>query len=725
MVRTDVDSAMPDVVRRGGRPEHGPWVTFAVLAVAQFMIALDVSIVYVALPSIQRQMGFSETDLAWVMDAYILAFAGIMLLGGRAADLFGRRRVLFVGLTWFGLASLACGLSAEAWQIVAARAAQGLGAAIVAPAALALVTDTFAEGPDRFKALGIFGSIGGFAGATGVLFGGLLTSISWQWAFLVNVPIVLGVLVTGARVLPARPPTASGGMDVAGALASAGGLCLLLFALLRGGVQGWGSPAVTLELVGAAVLLAAFAVRQLSAKAPLIPRLLFRMRNVVLGNAVNTLTGALLFGVFFVLTLYLQVVRGYTPLGAALWTMPISVSLFFGSNVIGRLLGRISPVDALGVGMAIQAVGLAWWAASLGATGGMVTSFLLPAMVWSFGCGAAIVAAFVACTSGLHGPVMGAASGVVSTTLQVGGALGVATLSVLADRQVGLAGAVERANAMAAGQSVALWAAAGIAAIGIPVALWLRGSWPATGSGGHATGDGVAGESAEATAPGAVTTSVIFWHHDRLELPQEGRRPMSSNHIVLDKSAQDVLFRAARTAKTFTDEPVSDEQIAAVYDLVKWAPTSFNQQPLRVVLVRSAEARSRLIPLMWDSNQSKTAAAPLTAVLAADIDFHEHLPAQFPVFPQAKDVFFATEEARVEAATLNATLQVAYFILGVRSVGLAAGPMTGFYADKVTEEFFPGGRHRPLVVVNIGRPGPDAWYDRLPRLGFADVFTAA
>ena len=200
---------------------------------------------------------------------------------------------------------------------------------------------------------------------------------------------------------------------------------------------------------------------------------------------------------------------------------------------------------------------------------------------------------------------------------------------------------------------------------------------------------------------------------------------MSSNHIVIDKCAQDLLFRAARTANTFTAEPVSDEQITAIYDLVKWAPTSFNQQPLRVVLVRSPEARSRLVPFMWDSNQGKTEAAPLTAILAADIDFHEHLPEQFPVFPQAKDLFFATEEARIEAATLNATLQVGYFILGVRSVGLAAGPMTGFYADKVAEEFFPGGRHRPLVVVNIGKPDSDAWYDRLPRLRFADVFTTA
>jgi len=199
---------------------------------------------------------------------------------------------------------------------------------------------------------------------------------------------------------------------------------------------------------------------------------------------------------------------------------------------------------------------------------------------------------------------------------------------------------------------------------------------------------------------------------------------MSSNHVLLDDKTQKLLFREARTANTFTAEPVGEEQIQALYDLVKWAPTSFNQQPVRVALIRSEEAKSRLVPLMWDTNQGKTAGAPLNAVLAADLKFHENLPEQFPVFPQAKDVFFAEEEARVESALLNATLQIGYFILGVRAVGLAAGPMSGFYADKVSEEFFPGGRHRALLVVNIGKPGPDAWYDRMPRLAYDRVFTS-
>jgi len=197
----------------------------------------------------------------------------------------------------------------------------------------------------------------------------------------------------------------------------------------------------------------------------------------------------------------------------------------------------------------------------------------------------------------------------------------------------------------------------------------------------------------------------------------------SADLIAIDAIAQDILFREARTANAFTEDPVSDEQVRAIYDLVKWAPTSFNQQPLRVVLVRSTEARERLVPLMFDSNQRKTRSAPLVAILAADKEFHEHLPEQFPVFPQAKDVFYADPEVRAESARLNAALQVAYFIIGVRAAGLAAGPMSGFDTAAVNAEFFPEGTQEALVVMNIGIPAPGAWYDRLPRLEHERVFT--
>ncbi|WP_031078369.1 malonic semialdehyde reductase [Streptomyces sp. NRRL S-118] len=192
--------------------------------------------------------------------------------------------------------------------------------------------------------------------------------------------------------------------------------------------------------------------------------------------------------------------------------------------------------------------------------------------------------------------------------------------------------------------------------------------------------------------------------------------------LVLDPAAQDLLFREARTANTFTDEPVTEEQVQAIYDLVKYGPTAFNQTPLRVVLVRSAEARERLVPLMAEGNQAKTASAPLVAILAADNEFHEELPQLLPHFPQAKELFFAERPVREQSAALNAALQAAYFIVGVRAAGLAAGPMTGFDFAGVQKEFLDDD-HTPLMVVNIGKPGDDAWFPRSPRLAFEDVVT--
>jgi 3-hydroxypropanoate dehydrogenase len=197
-----------------------------------------------------------------------------------------------------------------------------------------------------------------------------------------------------------------------------------------------------------------------------------------------------------------------------------------------------------------------------------------------------------------------------------------------------------------------------------------------------------------------------------------------TDHLTLAPAAQDLLFRSARTANTFTDEPVTDEQIAAVYDLVKYAPTAMNTQPLRIVLVRDGEPRERLLKHMWDGNRDKTANAPLVAVLAADTDFHEHLPQTFPHFPGARDLF-ADDEAREQAARFNATLQIGYFLLGVRAAGLAAGPMGGFDARGIEEDLLAGTHLKALLVVNLGRPGPDAWFDRLPRLEHDQVVSWA
>ncbi|WP_068398957.1 malonic semialdehyde reductase [Kribbia dieselivorans] len=194
--------------------------------------------------------------------------------------------------------------------------------------------------------------------------------------------------------------------------------------------------------------------------------------------------------------------------------------------------------------------------------------------------------------------------------------------------------------------------------------------------------------------------------------------------LALDSEAQDLLFREARTANAFTDEPVTDEQLEAIYELVKFGPTSMNIQPLRVVLVRSDEARERLLPLMSEGNRAKTATAPVVAILAADVDFHDELPRTFPHFEGARDLFAGNEDARRDTALLNSGLQIGYAIVGIRAAGLAAGPMTGFDADAVSKEFFPDGRHQALVVVNIGRPAENAWFDRLPRLPYDEVVAA-
>lgn len=198
---------------------------------------------------------------------------------------------------------------------------------------------------------------------------------------------------------------------------------------------------------------------------------------------------------------------------------------------------------------------------------------------------------------------------------------------------------------------------------------------------------------------------------------------LTPDALVLDGDAQRLLFREARTANAFTDEPVTDEQIAAIYELVKWAPTSMNSQPLRMIVLRSAEDKERLLPHLSEGNRAKTAAAPATALLAADVDFHEELPRTFPHFPGARDMFAGDEESRTRTAVLNAGLQVGYAIIGVRAAGLAAGPMTGFDADAIAREFFPDGRHQVLVAINLGKPADNAWMDRLPRLPFDEVVT--
>ncbi|MGH3981016.1 MAG: MFS transporter [Pseudonocardiaceae bacterium] len=443
------------------------------------MTVLDASVVNVALPSIQRDLDFSLTDLTWVVDAYLLAYAGFLLLGGRAADLVGRSRLFVGGVALFSVASLACGLSVEPWQLVVSRGVQGLGAALVAPAALALITDIFPEGRQRNKALGIWGGMAGVGGAAGVMLGGLLTAAAWEWAFLINVPIGGVVLVAALRMLPASMPTATSGLDLTGALTGTAGLGLLIYGVVRGGAQGWGSVATLAEFAVAALLLAAFVVRQRTATAPLVPTELFRRRNIVIGNATIPLVGVLLFATFFVVTLYMQQVRGYSPIEAGLIYVPINVTMLAGAYLAPRLAARVGPPKALMAGLLVQAGALAWWASVLEAQGGVLSSFLLPIMVWSCGLGMSIVSAYVVCTSGLTGSNAGVASGLATTTYQSGGAIGLAVLSAIAayrtdsllgERSPSGPGA---ADALVSGYAASTWVAVAVAVAGAGLARLL------------------------------------------------------------------------------------------------------------------------------------------------------------------------------------------------------------------------------------------------------------
>lgn len=474
-----------------GRPVRSPWAVFWVLALIEFITVLDTSIVNVALPTIQGDLGFSTTGLAWVVDAFLLAYAGSLLLAGRATDFVGRRRLFITGVAVFTLASLACGASTQDWHLVVSRVVQGLGAAMVVPSALALITDIFPEGPERNKALGIFSGMGGAAAAAGVLAGGLLTAIAWQWTFLINVPIGIGVLIASFIMLPKTRQQASGGIDITGALAMSLGLVLLIFAVVRGGAQGWTSASSLTQFAVAVVLLAVFVLRQRTAENPLIPRVLLGQRNILVGNAAIAIIGALMFGTFFIITLYMQKVRGYDPLFTGLMYLPIPVVTLAGTQLAPRLL-RFGPQNSLLIGLLLQAVGLAWWASVIGPDDGAFTEFLAPTLVWALGVGIAIVSAFVVCTMGLDGPIAGAGSGLATMNQQVGGAVGLAILVALAESHthdlLGGSSAPSQQSALASGYSWALWAAVGVAVVGALLSRLLRFNAPQEAA--SAEGDG-------------------------------------------------------------------------------------------------------------------------------------------------------------------------------------------------------------------------------------------
>jgi EmrB/QacA subfamily drug resistance transporter len=444
------------------------------LGAAQFMVVLDASIVNVALPSIKTSLHFSQQDLQWVVNAYTLAFGGFLMLGGRAADLLGRRRMFVAGLGLFSFASLLGGLASSEGWLIAARGLQGLGAAIVSPAALAIVTTTFTEGQERNKALGIWGALAGAGGAAGVLLGGVLTSgLGWEWVLFVNVPVGLAVAVLAPRFVEESQSADAGGADVSGAILVTGGLVAIVYGLVDAQRAGWGSLQTVGLLTLGVLALIGFVVRESRAKAPIMPLGIFRNRSVASANAVGLLIGASLFSMFFFISLYLQQVLHYSALRAGLGYLPLALMIIFSAGLASQLVTKLGPKPVMGTGLVAIAAGLLLFS-RVSPDGSYVPNVLIPSVVAAFGLGFSFVPLTIAAVSGVAEHEAGLASGLINTAQQVGGALGLAILSTIASSRTadvlaahpGAPTAGVQAQALTDGFSRAFATGAGFAILG-------------------------------------------------------------------------------------------------------------------------------------------------------------------------------------------------------------------------------------------------------------------
>ncbi len=459
--------------------ERRRWLGLALLAVAQFVVVLDASIVNVALPSIGDALDFSQSNLAWVVNAYVLTFGGFLLLGGRMADLLGRRRVFMGGLVLFALASLAGGFADTEGQLIAARAVQGLGAAILSPAALSIVTTMFRDGAERNKALGVWGAVAGSGGAAGVLLGGVLTdTLGWEWVLWVNVPIGIVAAALAPSLIPeSRSTSQTRHFDTWGAVTVTAGLSILVYALVDATDAGWGSSQTIGLLVLSVALLASFVAIELRSRAPLVPFRIFRMRTLTGANAVGLLVGASLFSMFFFISLYMQQVLGYSAIKSGFSYLPLALTIIASAGIASQLVTRIGFKPVMVTGMAFVAAGLLWFSqVSLG--GGYVSDVLGPSLLAAVGLGFSFVTTTIAAVSGVEERESGLASGLINTSQQVGGALGLAVLATVANTrtenvlgQGGGPGALP--EALTEGFQAAFLGGAGFALLGIAVALIL------------------------------------------------------------------------------------------------------------------------------------------------------------------------------------------------------------------------------------------------------------
>lgn len=468
------------------------WLALALLCVAHLLGVVDVSIVNVALPSVGEELGFSPEGLQWVINAYILAFGGFLLLGGRIADLLGRRRVFVGGLVIFSVASLACGLAPSAWILIAARAIQGLGGAILVPSALSIVATTF-EGAERNRALGIFGAVGGLGFTVGVLLGGFITgSLGWEWVFFVNVPVGIAAAILAPFLIPeSRAETTQAGFrtgsrsfDLTGALTVTAGLAILVYAVAGAGETGLSTGTLGL-LALAAGFLVAFIIAELRAANPLVPLGVFRTGTLTGANAVAALAGAGATSVFFFVSLYLQQVLGFDPLATGFAFVPLALAIVVGANVASGLVTRYGAGTVLTGGLLILATSFLWLG-QIDAEGSYLVDVLFPSLLAGFGVGCSVVPATIAAVGALPVEKAGLASGLITTAQQVGGALGLATLVAIAAARAsavaGAAGANSTEEALTAGFRTALVSGAALALIGSVLALVLvRGLEPSDG----------------------------------------------------------------------------------------------------------------------------------------------------------------------------------------------------------------------------------------------------
>jgi EmrB/QacA subfamily drug resistance transporter len=462
-------------MNRSDHSHFNPWLALIVVCLGQFMVVLDATIVNVALPSIKADLGISQANLQWIVNAYTLLFGGFLLLGGRAADLFGRRNLFIAGATLFSVASLVNGFASSEEMLIGARAAQGLGAALMSPAALAVITTSFAEGAERTKALSIWAAIASGGSAVGLLLGGILTeTLSWEWIFFINVPIGVGIVLAALRLVPnSRVEGGSRHFDLVGAVSVTAGLLVLVYAIVKAQDWGWGSSS-TLGLVAlAAALLAAFIWIESRSPLPLVRLSLFRLRSLAVGNAAFLIVVGGLFAMFFFASLYLQSILGYSALTTGFAFLPVTVGIAMGAVTAQQLVPKVGVRPVLLTGLSVAALGLTLLGFATQVDGSYlgVLGGLFP---MSVGMGAVFVTLTLVATTGVDESDAGLASGIFNTSQQVGGALGLAILSTLAnERTTGILGDLtgqpthtQVQSALVEGFQLAFFVAAGLLAVG-------------------------------------------------------------------------------------------------------------------------------------------------------------------------------------------------------------------------------------------------------------------